>query len=276
MQLRKSNKKPLELTYDNLIIGSNLEAVLFSYQTQTPLLSARLERPLFFESMEDFGIGTSKLEAWEKYIFLLSLSGLVPFSDKIKFIRYMDANKIRVVTHSEKVLYIKFNQLFIFDDYNFYDLPAENGLTTKDVIALDWFKIRHASYHQLDSICREDKFINKILFYTGTRHILDKQGKDCLVISNLTQYQADSDKYAEYVVKVKLENILRENGIVERDKNKMLIEHIRRDIIKLGRNSYDNFENVLFVYTDPKTAWEFGRPRAKINYLKYLKTKLGL
>lgn len=276
MQIRKSKKQPLSLSYDNLIVGSSLEAVLFAHETQTPLINTRLERPYYFEAIDDFGLGTNKLEIWNKYSFILSLSNLMPFSNKIKHIRYVDANSITAVTIEEKSLKIKFNRLFVFDDHKFYDLPPETGVTTNENLVVDWLKVLSGKHHEHDIICRDNKFINKIIFYPGAKPRPDKQAKDCLSLSYLTDSQLYNDKYAEYVVKIKTEKLMAENNIRQNGNIKIAVEHLRRDVIKLGRNTYEDFDNVIFMYAEPKSTWEFGNKRSKINYQRYLKSKLNL
>jgi len=272
MHLRKSNKQPLKLSYDNLIIGSSLEAVFFAYQTSTPLISTRLQRPLFFEEFEEnFDVGLNKLEAWNKYIFILSLVGLVPFSDKIKHLRYLDEKNIKVVTFDDVSINITFNRLFVFDDNAFYDLPNDNGVTTNNTMVVDWMKVVAPIRHQMQFIDRDNKFMNRILFYdVGYQYSIGPK-KDCLAVSYLTESQTENDKYADYVVRLKTESILK-----EKISNKISVEHLRRDIIKLGKNKYQNFDNVIFMDCEPKTAWQFGNKRAKINYQRYLISKLGL
>ena len=264
-------KKPLTLTYDNLIVGSSLEAILFAHQSSTPLISTRMERPYYFEEIEDFGIGTNKLDVWNKYIFILSLSGFVPFGDKVKHIRYVDANTIKAVTKDDKIFTIRFNRLFVFDDENFYNLPPHTGLTKKENLVVDWLKVTKSQKHKLEYIDSENKFINRILFHAVGRNYSDGPSKDCLVTSYLTDSQLENDKYAEYVVRIKVESVLKQNV-----SDKTSVEHLRRDIIKLGKNTYDDFDNVTFMDCEPKVAWWFSRPRSKMNLQKYVKAKLGI
>jgi hypothetical protein len=268
----KSKKQPLTLTYDNLIVGSSLEAVLFAHQTNTPLLSTRMQRPYFFEEMEDFGIGTNKLDVWNKYIFLLSLAGYVPFSDKIKHIRYIDSNNLKIVTLDDVLVNIKYNRLFIFDDENFYDLPPHIGQTSSRNMVIDWLNIQTKKRHSLSALEYDNNFINKTIFYeVGNNDPIGKK-KDCLVVSYLTDKQLGNDNYADYVVKIKIEKTLSEL-IAD---SKLQVVHLQRDIIKQGKNIYENFDNVMFMDCEPKNAWLFGNPRSKITYQRYLKNKLGL
>lgn len=276
MNVPTDNNQPLTIVYDNLIIGSSLEAVLFAHETQTPLISCRLERPYYFEEIQDFGLGSNKLEIWQKYAFILSLANLMPMSDKIKHIRYVDANTLKVILKADKTILVKYNRLFVFDDYRFYDLPNETGITTNENMVIDWFHVISGRHHDFSAINRDNPFINKILFYERPYGKLATPPKNALVLSYLSKHQLDNPKYADYVVKIKTEKLMAESGIKQKGASKPAIEHLRRDIIKLGRNIYDNFDNVTFMYADPKSTWEFGNKRSKINYLRYINMKLKL
>lgn len=276
MKIRKSKRQPLVLTYDNIIVGHSLEAVLFSHQSLTPLICNKMQRPYYFETIEDFGLGTNKLDIWDRHMFLLSLGGLAPFSDKVKHLRYVDANTLKVATHEDVVVTVKFNRMFLFDDQNIYDLPPEVGITNKELMVVDWMKVISGRHHDLDYIDRDNKFINRVIFHEGGRPNLDKQKKDCIAISYLTERQLYDDKYAEYVVRLRTGTIMAEHGVKQNHNLKIAIEHLRRDVVKLGRNIYPDFDNVIWMDCEPKTAWQFGNPRSKINYLRYMKSKLGM
>lgn len=276
MVIRKSKKQPLKLAYDNIIVGSSLEAVLFAYNTSTPLIYTRSERPYYFETVEDFGLGTDKLQIWDNTVFLLTLSNLVPFADKIKFIRYLDSNNLKIVTMGDAIINITFNRLFLFDDHNFFDLPEEVGITTKDVMVLDWMKVLSGKYHNYDIIQRDSAFMNKIIFYpSGKRHAV-KQKKDCFVVSLIKENNLYDGKHEDYIVRIKTENIFSEYGIAPNINGKITLEHKRRDVIKLGKSIYADFDNVIYMNIDAKSAHGFISDRPKVNYLKYLKYKLGL
>jgi hypothetical protein len=270
------NNKPLVLTYDNLVVGSSLEALLFAYQNSYSLICTRLEVPYYFEEIEDFELGTNKLEIWNKYMYLLSLAGLCPFSDKIKFLRYKEHSQLKAVTQGEKVVTVKYNNLFVFDDHNFYDLPVENGITTKDIMVVDWLKVLSGRHHDLEVIKRDSEFINKLIFYYSGKMLFGKQSKDCIALSYLKDHQLYKDSYAEYVVRIKTQSIMEEHGIKQTGTAKISVEHIKRDVVKLGKNIYENFDNVQFMYITPKEAWFSLKKYTKINYQRYIKAKLGL
>jgi len=275
--LPKSKKQPLKLSYDNIVVGSSLEAVLFAHQINAPLICTKIQKPYFFEEMEDFGIGTNKLDAWNKYIFILGIGGLFPFADKVKLLRYIDANTIKAITWEETVVDIKFNKLFLFSDESFYDLPIQPTKSNNDIIMVDWLKVKSGRYHDYQFIDRESKFINKLIFYAGSNKYGDKQSKDCLVISYLKENEQHYSKYAEYVVKIKTEKILEESGIKQNSILKIEVEHLQRDIIPINGNSYEMFDNVIpMIGVEPKTAWQFKKLRFKITYLQYIQKKLGL
>lgn len=276
MQFRKSKKQPLKLSYDNIIVGSSLEAVLFAHQTQTPLICTRFLRPYYFETIEEFGLGSDKLDIWNKYMFILSMGGLVPFVDKIKLLRYIDSNTLKVVCQEETIVTVTYNRLFLFDDYHFYDLPVEPIKTSRNNMIVDWMKVHSGRHHEIDYYDRDNHFMKRVLFHKSGRPKKNLHKKDCIAISYLSDKQLESEKYAEYVVRIKTEKLMEEIGIQKNHQADIAVEHLRRDKIPIDYNVYEDFDNVIFMDCEPRSAWEFGNPRSKITYLRYIKAKLGL
>ena len=113
------------------MVGNSLNAVLYSYLNTKPLVLNNQNKPLFFEFLpKEFDIsklnmepveyelqglnsvkkvGSSKLEVWERLIFALSLSGLIPLSDKVASIRVDDT--LKITTQNFKFAEIKFDKL---------------------------------------------------------------------------------------------------------------------------------------------------------------------
>ena len=61
-----------------------------------------------------------------------------------------------------------------------------------------------------------------------------------------------------------------------RVKSSIKLNHIKRDIIEYGQNVYENFDNCEFIYDDCKTIYELNQGRHKIDYMKYLRLKMGI
>lgn len=240
----------------NIVIGSSLEAVLFSYYNKYKLLYTKNMQPLFIEEIEDFGLGTDKKIIWDKHIFLLSLAGYVPFENKIKHLRYIDKNNLVVITNKDHVYNINYNKLYIFDDADFLDLPLSISSTSSLCRIIDFFSYNGKKI-ETENILRKDDFLNQIVF---------EDKRKILTVSYCTKDKLDN--FPEHLMKIKLDGILSDK--------KIKIDHYKREIFDLGRNIYNNFDNVEFIYDDAKTIFTFHKRWVKIDYLKYLKLKLSL
>ena len=94
-----NKNEPLVLTYDNLVIGGNLEAFLFASTIRLPLIFTWSQPPFYFEEDDHFG---NLLKMWEKLYFSMSLSGMIPFGDSVHHINYVDCETLAVFTKEEK------------------------------------------------------------------------------------------------------------------------------------------------------------------------------
>lgn len=252
---------PLEMNFDKIVIGSSLEALLCAFYNKFKILYTRTLMPDEYDLVEDYGLGPNRKAAWEKHMFQLSLAGYTPFVDKIKHIRYVNRDTIKVITKEEGVYTIKYNELYIFDDYNFLDLPVNAKKSNKNIRILDWFRLEKGKVDQEEPIFNRTKLLNQII-------IDKKEDSDICVVS----YAKDNklSEFEEHVCRIKTENML------SSDFNKIRLTHIKREIIPIDKELYDDFDNIIFSYTEEKYMYELRRIRAKIDYMKYLRIKLGI
>ena len=122
-----SKIRDVEFSYDNLIVGSNLNSLIFSYKSGYPIIFDHIEKPLFFDKvpdnvcLEEFGIKkeVNQLGLWERLFFYLSLSGQLIYSESFSSIRMVD-DQLRATTSKARMLKINFNNLHIFDHENIF------------------------------------------------------------------------------------------------------------------------------------------------------------
>jgi len=252
----------------NVVIGSSLEALLFAYYGKYKILYCKNEQPHQLDTMEDFGLGTSTLEAWRKHALLLSLAGYVPFENRIKHIRYVDENTIIVITHEDSSVTVKFDKLYVYDDTNFLDLPISLKKTTDNVRIVDWFYTGKNCRTKIEYVEQEEKFMNQIYFYEDESKRKTKRRDACVVTYCKRK---DVEKYQKHIVKIKLESIMEELEIKNID-----LDHMHRDLTDYGKNIYEDFDNVEFKYDEAKFLFEINQRHVKIDYMKYLKMKLGI
>lgn len=267
--------KRFQVNLGTVVIGSSIEALLYSYYKKYKLIFTRQQCPTDFDKFEDFGLGPDASQIWTKHMFLLSLAGYIPFSGNIKHLRYVDANTLKAVTNDESVGIINFDKLYIFDDYNFLDLPLSLSTTTNRTRIVDWFYVEKGAIHEHNFIQNNTNFMNQVYFFKSSIKKTVKR-KDVCVVSYCNK--DNISKYPEHLVRIKTEKLMRDLGIqtATEHKTSIKIDHRQRDITELGKNIYENFDNVEFIYEDAKFIYEINNKRRKIDYMKYLSMKLGV
>jgi hypothetical protein len=236
--------------FDKVIIGGNLNAFLYSYKNNLPLLINKLYCPHHFEPREK--------ELWNKLYFLLSLSGLNILGDKTNSIR-IDDKELSITTNDSKVIKAKFNKLIIFDNDSILGLPVP--IKEKDkFIVLDWIVAKSCTKHEKKHISTNDDFVKDIYFYPTERLARNHASvKDLVAVSFLTKKQLQNFNYSDTYARFKTENILKENGIMG-SKNgfqngkqinyPLKLEVQKREIRKLEMNLYKDTDNMKFMYKD--------------------------
>ena len=220
---------------DELVIGNSLEAVSYSYLNQKHLVLNNINKPYFFEffkkdcclnkyslrsseyklkTLNGFKFfGTSKLEVWERLVFYLSISGLIPVADKVYSIRIENDNLLKITTQNSRVIRIKFDKLRILDTENITGVESIEEM--RYFKAVDWINVRSGMKHQYDYIETEDDFVKEVYFYPSHRMGSGENDdrKDLVAISYLTKEQLDDFNYSDTYVRFKVLNLMKEAGI---------------------------------------------------------------
>mgnify|MGYP006268203695 CR=1 FL=1 len=255
------NTPPLEIDLGRIVIGSSLEAVLCAFYNKLKLIYTTRIAPDPYDTMEEYGLGTNKLDAWNKHVFQLSMASYVPFGDKVRHIRYVDENTIKVITKEENVYTVKYKKLYVFDDDNFLDLPPSLSKTSEELRVLDWFRVEGGDKSKIDNRFTGSKFLNQIIYNPDS---------DTEICAISYMKEKELDVYPEHLARIKSEKRLSTKI------NTVTLEHIRRDIFPLGKEVYEDFDNVIFFYIDARSIYRVRRKRAKIDYMKYLRKTLGI
>ena len=99
--------------YEDVVLGSTLEAVLYSHYAGYKLVMPSLRPPDPFDQINDL----KKLDIWNEVLFDMSLAGEAPMADKVTSVRVEDS-ELKVVIDNSKMIRIKYENLFVFDDDN--------------------------------------------------------------------------------------------------------------------------------------------------------------
>jgi hypothetical protein len=256
------------LTYDRVAVGNTLSSVLYCFYTQTPLIfaeKAKIHPFEFFDINMDFGLlkmepksyqlngigeqqfvfGVSKQQTHNKLLSLLSLSGLVPFSDLAKSINVQKDNLV-VTTTGNRKFKIEYNELIVFDDKKVSGLPP------------------------LISQNKEQKVqVLDIFFYSSQRPATQSDKKDLLSISYLTHDEAVHDyQYSDTYARFKIIKCMKEAGIkgLRNGKNPNYPERspepykwlspkislMKREILPLPMGKYKNTKKIKFNIDTPE------------------------
>jgi len=268
--------------YEKVVIGSSLEALLFAYANDTPLLSPSIKRPSFIEyispdiNLLPFGIentstilntsgepkeiGALQIDLWRHLFFFLSLAGNTLMSDKCLSLRFEEENVIKAITHNSRFARIRFEEAIVFDDNDIAGLPNKMIRQAEDKHkVIDWMDIKSGMNQHLEYFKTEDDFVNEIYLYPSDRIDGDSfHLKDAVSISYLTSEQLQDFDYSDTMVRFKTLKIFKEagmkgasNGWCTKRPNKrryypLKIETTDRERYKIGKNIYEDTKTIKF------------------------------
>jgi len=238
-------QRVLELSYDQLVIGNDLDALSFCYYNKIHNISSRICKPFQYDIDSDWLL---KKDLWSKYAFNLSYNGLMPFGDKIENIRLEDSY-LKAVTKNGLLLKIKYNKLYISDDYKVDGLPFEHYYTSDKLLLHDYFKVLSGTNHEYDILESNDSLITKLYFYKSDRQSNHFICKDCVGVSLIESTDLSHEDYSQGIARIKALKMMKDAGIKGRANGKIhinrpvAIEHIKREFFSIGKTIYTNLEN---------------------------------
>lgn len=277
--------------YEDVIIGSTLEALIYSYITGFPVFFAGSRCPKTVEHFEpDFcfplfehkviekktnngtiSVGINKEDLWQRLFFTLSLGGLIPITEIPSSFR-LDDEHIRIVIDSNKLIKIKPKNIYLFDDLNVAGLPpskvGKGGFTV-----YDWLFFNSMYPHNYDIIYTDDNPINELHFIQPTSDIRFKDG--CLVSYFKTQKEMERE-LTEFAISLKMKDIFKQydikgkaNGVYHMNKSIQRYKKVRhtfidREVVK-PFNIYQDFDNVKFCGYDVKSLVSMMQPNKKLD-----------
>ena len=252
-----------QIRYENVVIGNNLSAALFSYCNQYPLIVNSFNPPIPFEflsadlplnllglhgfNVELNGIcnkvkfGMPKIELWNKLVFLLSMSGLKPAAFKGGNVRVGDDN---IDVYSKSRMYsFEYENAFLFSADNISGVNVSSEI--KHYKVFDWISVKALSKSNIEYIKTGDDFVSEIFFYPSERNGAKSADRDIVCISTMTENQLRSFDYSDTIVKMKVKHILRQHGFrgsrsgpkpgspLEHNHRPIKLETSRRDVRKI-------------------------------------------
>lgn len=185
-----------KLTYDTIILGGNLEALVHSYVEGIPLIMVNPQVP-FHLDLDTHGYNKSKI--WAKLSYLLSYVGLNPIG--LKALNYsIEDNNLIIFGKSPYKIEIKFNNIIR------YDLLK----SPKTLRVFDYLQVQNMMSHHVgivNKINSGDDFVNH--FHTN----IEKNIKYICAVSNISDLQIQKEEYSEIYARLKSIELLKSAGV---------------------------------------------------------------
>lgn len=249
-------QKP-EFHYDKIVVGSGLSALLFAYYHDYPVVFSSSKPPFFGDTITvdnpvEFGYKEEQInqfKLWSLLHIVLGIKGLLVSAGIAESVRF-EQNFLKVQTTNSSMK-VHYNELIVFEPSHLNSFEYVQELVEDRQEVLDWFNIKEGARWEIDKIELNQKHINQIWFYNSER-TTKTYLKDCVARSILTQEELKDDMVSEGLTRLRVQNILRENGTDPYT----TVEFDGRDIIDKSVYSYKEKEHIVFMQDTPQEIWD--------------------
>ena len=222
------------ITYNKVVIGSSLRALLYSYNNNLPIFFTKPDRPFRFEYFDPaidlsfigicpeikeiltFGepklVGIPKSILWETLMFSLSIDGLCPLSNLCHSLR---ANDGIIVCSNEysKIAQFSFDECVFFGNDGVLGIAQEKEVINKNYICYDWIAINKGGKITQDYMEVGDSLVHHVWFYSSDRIDGNTGIKDACVVSYLSEEQLANFDYSPTMTRFKLVSEMEKRGL---------------------------------------------------------------
>ena len=224
----------MNYSYDNIVVGSSFEAVLYAFVNNYPIIYSNYDIPFRFDfidhnvdlspvkiqnvpsliktSADDVVVGIPKVLLWERMLFLLSLDSKASLSNLCSTLR-KKKNKIICSNEYSKIAEINFSNCHYFYDDNASGFVNEKTLATDKYICYDWIAINRGGKQEIDLIETNDNFTKEMWFYPSDRIDGRTAIKDVCIVSLLTKEQINDFNHSETMARFKLVHEMEKRGM---------------------------------------------------------------
>jgi hypothetical protein len=247
--------------YDKVVFGSNIHALLYAYVNQIPLFYSSFVAPkeidylpntfsfvpttTLIKNNEPYIVGGRTDDFWRKISIILSLDGLMPLSNNVASAR-IDEDIIKFTTKNSRVIKVKFNNMFLFDE-NIEGLPKIKKKINKGIV-YDHAKFNNVHEYKQFLIETKEDFVNQI-WIDGNKLTIVSKTKNIV------------DDIPDYMVRFRVLDLAKEwgykgkqNGIYHYRKElkiprfkKLDLKMFSREVVKTKMNIYAPQENLTFM-----------------------------
>ncbi len=257
-------------SFGKIVVGCDIRALAYAYKLNLPLIYTRPLEPFFLDRFSSTGggkeilkspdggipVGRLKAKEWQKYYFLLSLSGMVIYGDSVQSI-FIEKKTLSVGRKNLRRKTLEFENLIIFDDYGVNGLPDMIDQVDRKNIIYDWVNVHNGHTHDYDIIQTNSDFVNSINFYTSNRGG-NPNVRDIILVSYLTDDETKDFSYSGTMAKFKTLDVLKSHGIKGRRNGRNVknphkykyyaikLDPAHRRVVSRKKNIYKDTGNIQF------------------------------
>jgi hypothetical protein len=241
-------QRTLDLVYDDLIIGSDLSALCYSYINKIPIVYTKINKPDPFSMFDD---KIKSIDKWQEIMFLLSINHLSPFSNIVQSIRLADSNLLKITTKENFVCNISYKNLFLFDEQNINGLASINKTNSRNLV-IDWFDAQKGIQIINHNLELDDDFVKTI-----------KINQDEAKIAAISYLSDEEIKNQDFDISLSRMKVLRElkkynakgnlKSAITGECKKLIVNISHREIYPYGKTLYnDMLENFHIIDKTPQ------------------------
>ena len=289
-------------TYEKIVIGSCIDAVLYAFNNCYPIFFTIPRRPHRFDyfdpdmdlsylqlgpapkSLTTLGdpklVGQPKELLWERLLFLLSIDGNVPLSNLCHTIRY-DNERVVCSNEYSKIMEFGFEQCVYFGDDNTSGFVQQKTLDEHTYLCYDYIAFNRGGKHEIDYLHTGDDFVSEIWFYSSDRIDGNTPVRDACAVSRLTPEQLQDFDYSQTMARFKAIHEMEKRGMkgtfahdhtkAGKPKHyKFRTTSIRRETYKRGDEVRPQSENIEIANYSPQDLYQ-GLPQASLAYDRFLR-----
>ncbi len=255
----------MNLIFPKIITGGSLESLFYAYINETPIVLTQPYVPFELDMVEDSSLfellgytsqmPLTKVQIWDRLVFVLSMAGLVMMPNNVRNVR-KEGNKIIFSLNDNSRFIIAYERKISFDKH----LDGE-------VDVYDWFDIRSGAKTELEELNdSESDLVHKIIFYDSQRKGTGGKGfKDLVSVSRMQKTELHEYENSESYVRLKTLKMMKErgmrgrpNGYNSRGKQQfyaLKIEHMHREIVKRYKPKF-TMQETLNQIREEKEIWK--------------------
>ena len=254
--------------FDEIVIGLTVPSLLYSFIHNVPVIFKYKTKPRFFEYINN-SVNLTKIAIMKdnkklslpegnlvmpylkskvlEHLYLIqSLTGNIPFDDKVADIRVDEEEKIlKITTRNQRLFKYKFNKLRIFDTRGLEFLNS-TGNTQEHHYVLDEFHFDLRSKYFYDMIPTTGHFPHNIYMSSDRKKLMSH--------SLMTPEEMNSPELSSFFITKSVQHILAQHGVDGK------LEWVRRYTEEKDINEYEQKDWFVIDKRDEEEIWKERKP----------------